>query len=309
MFKNFFYFSCIFLSIFSYFSCASVQSAWFTDASKMKKEVQSAKKDAFILFTGSDWDDESQKLLAKRIDRELFLRYGKQFLFYHVDIVRNEDAMNAKQLKTNYLLFSKYGVGDLPHIVARCFEGDVYYSSHLDTNAGIDDVMNNVITQRKKVQKLKDEIRFSSSVEKIRAIDTFFSSIYNADHAMYDDLRMQAIEADPENESGLLGRFQMMVASLKDEKLVVQKKHLTAADEYIILLKAESGRATPSLKPEERQNAWYQIAYLYALSKKVENEKIVYCLKNAISAAPESDAVPRLKEIINEIINHVKVTR
>ena len=289
------------LSFSFYFSCASVQSVWFTDASKIKREVQSAKKDAFMLFTGSDWDEASGKLLAKRIERDLFHKYGKKFLFYHVDIVRNEQAMNAKELKTNYLLFSQYRVGDLPYIVVRSFEGEVYYSSQLKVDEEITDVMKNIGEKKAQVNKIKSEIKLSSDASKTRAIDEYFSSIYNADHSMYDDLRMQAIEADPKNESGLLGRFKMIVASLKAEKLVLQKKYLIAADEYILLLKEENSQTSSCLTPEERQNAWYQIAYLYALSKKIENEKIVYCLKNAINVAPKSEAVPRLKEIIKGI--------
>lgn len=295
MFKKFFYLSCILLSLSPLLSCASVQSEWFTDVSKMKREVQSAKKDAFMLFTGSDWDEASGKLLAKKIETELFSKYGRQFLFYHVDIVRNEDAMSAKQLKTNYILFSKYRVGDLPYVVVRSFEGEVYYSVELKTDEKIDDVMKNVLTQKERVMKLKAEVASTSNAYKTRAIDAFLSAIYNPEHAMYDDLRMQAIEADPKNESGLVGRFKMIVASMKAEKLMMQKKYLMAADEYIIILKEDY------LNDMERQNAWYQIAYLYAASKKVENEKIIYCLKNAINASPESEAVPRLKEIIKGI--------
>jgi len=261
----------------------------------MRTEVQSSKKDAFILFTGSDWDEASQKLIAKKYENQLFSKYGHLFLFYNVDIVRNEDAMNAKQLKTNYLLFSKYNIGELPHIVVRSFEGEVYYSEQLDIDEKIDIIMKNIIAKKDKVQKIKDEIKNSVAVSKIRAIDAFFSTIYNADHDMYADLRMQAIEADPENKSGLLGKFKVIVASLKADKLMMQKKYLSAADEYILILKEDC------LNAEERQNAWYQIAYLYALSKKIENEKIIYCLKNAINAAPESEAVPRLQEIIKEI--------
>ena len=295
MFKKFFCFSSIFFSIFSFLSCASLQSSWLTDASKMKKEVQSAKKDAFMLFTGSDWDEASQKLLAKKIENELFSKYGHLFLFYHVDIVRNEEAMDAKELKTNYLLFSQYRVGDLPYIVVRSFEGEVYYSSQLNEDERLEEVLKKVIAQKTHISKIKNKIKSSSAASKTRAIDAFFSSIYNAEHAMYDDFRRGAIEADPSNESGLVGKFKIIFASLKAERLMMQKKYLSAADEYIMILKEDC------LNAEERQNAWYQIAYLYALSKKIENEKIIYCLKNAINAAPESEAVPRLQEIIKEI--------
>ena len=87
----------------------------------------------------------------------------------------------------------------------------------------------------------------------------------------------------------------MFVANLKAEKLVLQKKYLEAADEYIVLLK------DVELDKIDRQNAWYQIAFLYANSKKIDNEKIIYCLTNAINAYPESDGVGHLKEIIKSI--------
>ena len=99
-------------------------------------------------------------------------------------------------------------------------------------------------------------------------------------------------ESDAKNESGLIGKFKMFVANLKAEKLALQKKYLEAADEYIILLKEKE------LDKIDRQNAWYQIAFLYANSKKIANEKIIYCLTNAINAYPESEGVGHLKEII-----------
>ena len=145
------------------------------------------------------------------------------------------------------------------------------------------------------IQRLKEDIKEKTGKEKTIAIDAFFSSIHNSEHPMYDDLRNLAIESDEKNESGLIGKFKMFVASLKVEKLVLQKKYLEAADEYIILLKEKE------LDKVDRQNAWYQIAFLYANSKKIANEKIVYCLTNAINAYPESDGVGHLKEIIKSI--------
>ena len=112
---------------------------------------------------------------------------------------------------------------------------------------------------------------------------------------MYDSLRELAIKSDEKNESGLIGKFKVFVANLKAEKLVLQKKYLEAADEYIVLLKEAE------LDKIDRQNAWYQIAFLYANSKKVANEKIILCLTNAINAYPESEGVGHLKEIIKSI--------
>ena len=287
------YFSKIFLFIsILFFGCATVQTEWKKDASNIKAEIKKDGKDAFLLFTGSDWDEASQVLLSMKTEDRLFSKYNKDFIFYNIDIVRNEEAMDDKMLKNNYTLFSVYNVATLPHVAVRSFEGDIYFSKNLEAPYNLDKIILEVLEKKASVQKLKDDIKEKTGKEKTIAIDTFFSSIYNSEHAMYDELRYLAIESDAKNESGLIGKFKMFVTNLKAEKLALQKKYLEAADEYIILLKEKE------LDKIDRQNAWYQIAFLYANSKKIANEKIIYCLTNAINAYPESDGVGHLKEII-----------
>ena len=269
-----------------------MQTEWKKDASNIKAEIKKEGKDAFLLFTGSDWDEASQVLLSMKTEDRIFSKYNKDFIFYNIDIVRNEEAMDDKMLKNNYTLFSVYNVATLPHVAVRSFEGDIYFSKNLEAPYNLDKIILEVLEKKASVQKLKDDIKEKTGKEKTIAIDTFFSSIYNSEHAMYDELRYLAIESDAKNESGLIGKFKMFVTNLKAEKLALQKKYLEAADEYIILLKEKE------LDKIDRQNAWYQIAFLYANSKKIANEKIIYCLTNAINAYPESEGVGHLKEII-----------
>jgi len=261
----------------------------------MKKEVNKAKKDAFILFTGSDWDEDSKKLLGKDLKTTLLSKYPKHFLFYNVDITRQEDAMSPKILKTNYILFSQYKIEDLPHIVVRSYEGDVYFSSKIKDIDDLSSTLKKILEKKAYTTSLKKKIKDSLGKERIIAIDEFFSFIHNEESPLYDALRADAIKSDEKNESGLLEKFRWNETSLKAERLMLQKKYLEAADEYIIILKEKV------LGKDNRQVAWYQIAYLYALSKKIENEKIIYCLNNAIQAFPNSEAVPRLQEILKTL--------
>ena len=272
-----------------------MQTEWKKDASNIRAEIKKDGKDAFLLFTGSDWDEASQALLRMKAEHKLFSKYNKYFVFYNIDIVRNEEAMDDRMLKNNYALFSVYNVEDLPNVAVRSFEGDVYFSKTLEPPYDLDKIALEVLEKKVSVQRLKKDIKEKTGKDKTIAIDAFFSSIYNSENAMYDDLRRLAIESDEKNESGLVGKFKVFVANLKAEKLVLQKKYLEAADEYIVLLK------DAELDKIDRQNAWYQIAFLYANSKKIDNEKIIYCLTNAINAYPESDGVGHLKEIIKSI--------
>lgn len=267
----------------------------------MRREVQKAKKDAFILFTGSDWDEASGELLAKKIDAKLISKYGRDFLFYNVDIVRNEEETNSKILKLNYLLFSKYEVQELPYVVARNMQGDIYFSSKIENVDAIDSLMKDILKKRTFIEELKNKIKKLSGKDKTIAIYNFFSSIYNGTETVYDSLRDEALLSDPENQSGLAGKFKMNIASIKAERLALRKQYLKAADEYIILLKEQYVNGKSYIDSHIEQNAWYQIALLYALSKKIENAKIIQCLENAIKANPNSSAVPHLKEIIGNI--------
>ena len=286
---------CLFFLVFPLASCLSVQSEWRKDTLGMKREVQRYKKDALMLFTGSDWEPISQNILKSEEYKKVLVKYEKNFLFYNIDIVRDEDAMPTKTLKRNYILFSQYYVNEPSHIIVRSFEGDVYFSKKLGKDDSLLNVLKEVVEKKAYLKKIKQRIAHSSGKDLTIAIDEFFSSIYNAENEAYDSLREKAIKADAKNESGLLSKFKIIVASLKADRLTVQKQYLLAADEYILLLKEEG------LDKDEKQNAWYQIAYLYALSKKIDNEKILFCLNQAIKASPDSKGVARLKEIINAI--------
>ena len=183
----------------------------------------------------------------------------------------------------------------MPYVVARSFEGDVYFSKKLEAEEVLSDLLKEVEKKRDAVKRLKHKVANSTGKELIVVADEFFSSIYNAEDAIYDSLREKAIRMDEKNESGLVPKFKIIMADLKAERLVVQKQYLLAADEYILLLKEDG------LLAEERQNAWYKIAYLYALSGKIDNKKIIYCLNNAINVAPDSSAVKGLREIIENL--------
>ena len=181
---------CVYIKYFSkfllftsilFFSCETVQTAWKKDGSNIKAEIKKDSKDAFLLFTGSDWDEGSQILLDMKNEHKLFSKYNKDFVFYNIDIVRNEEAMDDKRLKNNYTLFSVYNVSDLPHVAVRSFEGDVYFSKNLEAPYNLGKIALEVLEKKALIKKLKNDIRTKEGKEKTIAIDAFFSNIYNSE--------------------------------------------------------------------------------------------------------------------------------
>lgn len=296
--KNIFLLALLFIcTVFC--SCITVQKEWNKNASNIISDMKKNKKDAMLFFTGSDWDEKSKNAFEAVNTQQFLGTYGKDFILYNVDIVRDEDLMPASELKNNYILFSYYNVGELPYLSLRNPDGDVYFSEKIELGKNplkdFKQIMTAAYAKKENLNLIKENIKKSSGAEKTAAIDLFFQSIYNPEDSAYNTLREAAIKNDPENKSGLKGKFIFFTARLNADRLSAQKKYLEAAAEYKNAV--ESG----FLEAEAEQVVWYNIAYLYSMSKQIDSEKIIDCLNNAINANPSSDAVKRFKKIIDEI--------
>lgn len=279
--------------------CTTIQKEWNRDASGMTGEMKKHKKDAMLFFTGSDWDIKSKEAFAAVNTEEFFEKYGKNFILYNIDIVKNEELMSAGELKNNYILFSEYKVDNLPYLALKNTDGDVYFSEsiNLDENPlkAFKEIIDSALNKRDKLDSIKEDIKKFSGAEKTASIDLFFQSIYNPEEARYDALRETALQSDPENKSGLKGKFVFFIARLKADKLSAQKKYIEAAQEF------KKAVESKSLEAEAEQAAWYNIAYLYTMSKQIDSEQIIACLNNAIKANPAGEAVPNFKRIIEDL--------
>lgn len=284
-------------------SCVSTSSAGKNGSSA----VRNSDKDILLIFTGSDWSKEakdfSKNILTESCKTELAQLYAVRF----IDLLHNPSENEREAAQKNYLLFSEYAVPDIPFIILQTAEQDMYASAVIEadikTEAQLIEKIKALTAQRTKVIEARKHINTTKGQEKARAIDTFLNTVGNAEAHRYDSLRMQVPALDPDNRSGLKGKYVLMSADIRAKSFAQQGNYLKASDEY------KAAAETGDLSPAELQLAWYLAAYSYLMTENTESETAIEYLHKAIEADPQNAAVQRLNQAIHKLQNDVQLKK
>jgi len=279
--------------------CAKPQTAWITDFETAKTAAQKSKKDLLIAFTGSDWNDPSKELIANVFNADFFKRASKNYVLCNIDIVQDEKLMEAAVLQKNYALATKYGVQALPFVTIFTAEGDLYAAAATDetakTSEGFFKFLDSFKDARKKMFDLKKAVKSSKGVERAKNIDTFLEAVKPAQRENYELMMREIPTLDADGKAGLKGKYELQIAYLDAIKLYQDGKLTEAGDCFVKLAEGTS------LNPAQLQEAWYMGAYMYAMSGKVENSKVIEWLEKAIAADPENQGAAQIKATIEQI--------
>lgn len=286
-------------------SCVSTSSA-----NRDEQNVQDYSKDSkdiLLIFTGSDWSKEaadfSKNILTESCKTELAQNYAARF----IDLLHNPSESERATAQQNYLLFSEYAVPDVPFIILQTAEQDTYASTVIesDIKSGVQliEKIKGLTAQRTNVVEARKRIGSTKGVEKAQAIDAFLATVGNAEAHRYDSLRMQVPALDPDNQSGLKGKYVLMSADIRAKSFAQQGNYFKAGDEY------KAAATTGELAPAELQLAWYLAAYSYLMAGSSDTETIVGYLQKAIEADPQNPAVQQLKQAIHKLQSDVQLKK
>ena len=277
-------------------SCVSTSSA---EKSGTTARQNTDDRDILLIFTGSDWSKEAgiffKNILTESCKTELAKNYAVRF----IDLLRNPSENERKTVQKNYLLFSEYAVPEIPFIVLQTAEQDMYASAvigaDIKNEAQLIEKIKALTAQRTKVVEARKHIDTTKGPEKARAIDAFLTTVGNAEAHRYDSLRMQVPALDPDNRSGLKGKYVLMSADIRAKSFAQQGNYLKAGDEY------KAAAETGDLSPAELQLAWYLAAYSYLMAGDADTETVVGYLQKAIDADPQNAAVKQLNQAIRKL--------
>ena len=277
-------------------SCVSTSSA---EKNGTTARQNTDDRDILLIFTGSDWSKEAgiffKNILTESCKTELAKNYAVRF----IDLLRNPSENERKTVQKNYLLFSEYAVPEIPFIVLQTAEQDMYASAvigaDIKNEAQLIEKIKALTAQRTKVVEARKHIDTTKGPEKARAIDAFLTTVGNAEAHRYDSLRMQVPALDPDNRSGLKGKYVLMSADIRAKSFAQQGNYLKAGDEY------KAAAETGDLSPAELQLAWYLAAYSYLMTGDADTETVVGYLQKAIDADPQNAAVQQLNQAIRKL--------
>ena len=287
-------------------SCISTASAG-KNTTRNNQNPNRDERDILLIFTGSDWSKEakdfSKNILTESCKTELAQLYAVRF----IDLLHNPSENEREAAQKNYLLFSEYAVPDIPFIILQTAEQDMYASAVIEadikTETQLIEKIKALTAQRTKVIEARKHINTTKGQEKARAIDTFLNTVGNAEAHRYDSLRMQVPALDPDNRSGLKGKYVLMSADIRAKSFAQQGNYLKASDEY------KAAAETGDLSPAELQLAWYLAAYSYLMTENTESETAIEYLHKAIEADPQNAAVQRLNQAIHKLQNDVQLKK
>jgi thioredoxin-related protein len=280
-------------------SCSKPQTAWITDFEAAKTETKKQRKDLLIVFTGSDWNDESKALIADVFTADFFKKAAKDYVLCNIDVVQDEKVMPKDTIDANYKLATKYNVQAMPTFVLLTPEGDLYANAALTEEAktldGLMTYLGGYKDARKKLVDLKNKVKSSSGANKAKAIDAFLEVIDSSQRESYGEMIRQVPSLDKDNKAGLRGKYQLQVAYL-DAIALYQKGSMTEAGDCFIKLAEEA-----TLDPGQSQEAWYMGAYMYALSGTADNAKVVGWLEKAVAADPKNPGATQIQATIDQL--------
>ena len=277
-------------------SCSSVQKDWKTDGTTIEKDIALSKKHGLMLFTTSDTDTQSKNLLENVFTDSLFSKINKDFIFYNIDIVKENRSVDSVQLEKNYVLFSDYGITQVPYLCLMNEHGDVYHSDlipeQVNNSSSFLEHLNKLKEKSVTVETLRKNINETDGPEKTKAINAFFDTIYLIEPEKYRTFFDEGIASDPSNESGLLGSFILARMELNVEPLFKQQKYTEIIAELKKVLE------TGFLNPEEEQLTLCNIASFYSRLPNPPIKTVIEHLEAALKKAPNSFRAKTIKEDI-----------
>jgi len=281
-------------------SCSNKDVAWQTNFDDAKTEAQKTDKSILTVFTGLAWDNKSADLKDKIFDDKSFMKKAsKDFVLLTINIDQNDTTVDQDTALQNYILAVKMGIESTPAIILLTAQGVPF----VQLNPGEftdkpEDMLALIDTQQKTIDKFKSlekTIANSEAMNKVTAIDTMYTELPVQYHLMMEPIIREIPELDPQNQSGLLGKYKLQLA-YSDSQTYLEKQDVDGALACFTDLAKEDGL----LSAEQTQEVFYTTAY-YAAQCGKPNGVVIDYLQKSYDAAPESANADKLLESIEQL--------
>lgn len=297
-----------FITVLAATSCGTKENGWLSDYDQAKELADKQNKNILLFVSGEDWDGVSTNIRTSIFETEDFLGNAeKDFVLVHLDFSDSlyestEVAENATeeekakaealqaQLEKNSQVIMDLNANSMafPVTLLVTNNGFVYgiieYTNeittakqYLDKIASFDDV-------QKTVEEKSKKIASSKGAEKAQAIDDLLEALPETHRYLAMELAMQVPDLDPDNTTGLLGKYEMLVAYSNAVEKLGEGDFIGAIQELIDPI--DNGNMTA----QQIQELYFNAAFFYSkMGDSYVNEVIDY-LKKAYEVAPDSEA-------------------
>ena len=300
------------LVIATAFTACSKKQAVTNDFEKAKMLAANSKKDIIVFVTADGDDKSSTQLISNVLENSSFKTIEDKYVVAHLDFsyktynktVISEDASEKEKKEAaafsdvvyrNSQFATQLNVAETPAAYLVTKEPYVISTINFDAeNPGFDDFNSALEAAAQKAVYFHEQLAITengSDEEKISAIESIINATEVDFLVMLGDKVQTLINLDSENELGLLSKYLQLDAKIQASKFMSRMDTINASSLFENLAKSEF------LSPEEKQDSYYNAAYVLTFSSSPDLSKIISLLSAAIEEAPESAAVANLKEI------------
>jgi thioredoxin-related protein len=267
---------------------------WHTDFEAAKAKAKAEQKLLLVDFTGSDWCGWCIKLKDEVFDKQAFEKEApKAFVLVELDFPHNKE-LSEKLKKQNEQLAKQYKIEGFPSILLLDAAGEVIartgyrpdgpkaYLKHLDE----------FVTIHKSIVDLRAKLAATHGLERAKLLDQLIEAYGKLDNEVADigPWSKEIIALDADNAAGLKVKYQFRTFMAE---AAAAKESEKFADAQALVAKA---LALPGLSGQQKQDGYFAQGEFCFLQKDFPG--VVASLKLAIAAAPDSDKVSGLKDMI-----------
>ncbi len=275
------------------------QVKWYSDYETARDYALKTDRDIFLVFEGSSWDESSSQLLADILDKESFLGIiGKKYVPCRLDIPLDDgETTFSDQQNKNLELSRIFAIPEVPTILFLTAYNQIYDTVSYTPGTAyevIEKAVADATEKSKQIASLNDMLIHTSGVEKVTVIDKLVSITPQDYIFQFYNLINTIPELDPKNESGLVGKYTLIITHVTSLEMLFNGNAEGAAKVY-----AEAAE-NPLFKPEEKLEAYYKAATMCYYGGL--NELLKEYLTKAIAADPESENASILRNTLDSYI-------
>lgn len=308
------------------------QYGWYEDYDACLKEAKKNNKRVMLLVTRDDSDQISANLKDKLFySKEFTDKYSSEYEFCVVDVsndlfvrafpeknvpkeIRDDEEQkkewlkNAKKEKAHFekllekrmRVVTLFGINVTPTMFVTTKEGYVlnvltYFPTDVLEDFAEDfDSYKDRMNDYETLVKTVDE---SKGLARVKAINNLYEATNHNYRYMITDLMREVEKLDKKNETELVGKFVLAIASSDSMDAYIERKPEKVPDIY------EKVAKNPKLDADQKQQAYYAAAYVIGTntpSPKV-TEKLFYLLKKAIEINPETPIGQHCSQLLSQV--------
>lgn len=281
-----------------FISCNKAPVVWGTDFDLARQQAEAEGKDLLIFFSGNEWDGLSPDLMASILSTRKFMKEaGKEFVLVTADTPADVSSMTDEAYTNLMIMTTTCGVNTCPSLIICDKDGSPYYElTYLQDTTTLDDMVADVkyaAAVKKTLSSLEQKLETAQGAERAKVIDDLISAIPDAYIGRYYELMATIPVIDPDNESGLVGKYTLVAAEQRATMLMYSGDYLGSLEEFA------SAADSRYLSIAQKQECLYYAAY-FAVEMDLWEEAISY-MERAYILDPDSETGKMIAEMLPQI--------